>query len=593
MTTRTLSRPAAPLAVAEPAAALRARFGAAILAEQPTADGCPVLWIDPERSVEIHRFLREGIDRPFTLMADLWGIDETARHHRAGQPVSGITVASHLISPERNADIRLKVAADAAAPTVPSLVSIYPGADWYERETWDMFGVRFAGRDSHRRIFMPPDWDGHPLLKTHHARATEKPPFRMTPESFAATEEANALDPRALGLPTERDGVELMVLNFGPHHPSTHGVFRVLLGLDGEEIVWAYPDIGYHHRGAEKMGERQTWHGFIPYTDRIDYLGGVISELGYLLAVERLCGIEVPPRAQCIRVMLSELFRIMSHLLFYGTLAQDTGAMSPVFYMFVDREKGYDVIQTITGGRMHPAFFRIGGVAMDLPSGWRDLVRGFLDWMPGRLDSYDGMVMRSELFRLRTQGVATYGVETCLKWGATGPHLRAAGLPWDLRKLRPYSGYERYDFDVPVTAEGDAYARTWVRVEEMRQSLRIVRQCLETMPDGPIKADHPLTFPPPRERTLHDIETLIHHFVGTAWGPRVPAGEATGQIESARGLTQYALISDDDGRSYRTRIRTPSFANIQAIPEVAPGMTVADFVIYLASIDHIMPDVDK
>jgi NADH-quinone oxidoreductase subunit C/D len=384
-----------------------------------------------------------------------------------------------------------------------------------------------------------------------------------------------------------------MVLNMGPHHPSTHGVFRVLLGLDGEEIVWAYPDMGYHHRGAEKMGERQTWHGFIPYCDRVDYLGGVLSELPYLMAIERLCGIDVPARAQCIRVMLSEFFRITSHLLFYGTLAQDAGVMSPIFYMFVDRERAYEVITAVTGGRMHPAFFRIGGVAMDLPTGWEARVRGFLDWMPRRLDEYEGIVMRSELFRARTRGVAVYDAGTCFRWGVTGPHLRAAGLPWDMRKLRPYSGYEQYEFDVPIAEEGDVYARTRVRVEEMRQSLRIIRQCLDWMPEGPIKADHPSTFPPPRERTLHDIETLIHHFVGTGWGPRVPAGEATGQIEGARGFTQYAIVSDDDGHSYRTRIRTPSFGNLQAIPAVAPGLTVADLVMYLASIDYVMSDVDK
>ena len=582
----------APDTATETAAAVRAALGPRVVAEQETGEGFPVLWIAPEDWVEAHRILR-GMERPFTLLADLWGIDETARHNRAGQPASGVTVASHLISPERNADVRLKLACDAAAPAAPSVTPVYPGANWYERETFDMFGVRFEGHPTLRRIYMPNDWDGHPLRKSHHARATEKAPYRMTPESFAETEAANTIDPAALGLPTERDGVELMTLNLGPHHPSTHGVFRIVLGLDGEEIVWAWPDLGYHHRGAEKMAERQTWHGFIPYTDRIDYLGGVISEMPYLLAVEKLCGIEVPERAQCIRVMLSEFFRITSHLLFYGTLAQDTGAMSPIFYMFVDREKAYKVIEAITGARMHPAFFRIGGVAMDLPTGWDRLVRDFLDWMPKRLDQYEGMVMRSELFQARTRGVAVYGAETCLKWSATGPHLRAAGMPWDMRKLRPYSGYETYEFDVPVEEAGDIYARTRVRVEEMRQSLRIIRQCLERMPEGPIKADHPLAFPPPRERTLHDIETLIHHFVGTGWGTRVPAGEATGQVESARGFTQYSIVSDGEGGSYRTRIRTPSFANLQPIAEVAPGMTVADFIMYLASIDHVMSDVDK
>jgi NADH-quinone oxidoreductase subunit C/D len=585
--------PHQPCAADDPVAGLRARFGDAILAEQHTGERFPVLWVEPDCWLAVHHHLRDDIDAPFTLLADLWGIDETARVNRAGQPASGVTLASHLISPGRNADIRLKSACDAAAPRAHTLTPVYPGADWYEREAWDMFGIRFDGRQAPRRILMPQDWQGHPLRKTHHARATEKDPFTMTRASFEAAEAANHLDPADLGLPLTRDGVDLMVLNFGPHHPSTHGVFRILLGLDGEEIVWTYPDIGYHHRGAEKMAERQTWHGFIPYTDRIDYLGGVISELPYLMAVESLCGIEVPARAQCIRVMLSEFFRITSHLLFYGTLAQDTGAMSPVFYMFVDRERAYDVIQTITGARMHPAFFRIGGVAMDLPTGWDGLVRAFLDWMPGRLDDYERQAMNSELFRIRTQGVAQYGVETCLKYSVTGPHLRAAGLPWDMRKLRPYSGYENYDFDVPTRTEGDCYARTWVRAQEMRESLKIIRQCLEYMPEGPIKADHPLAFPPPRARMLTDIETLIHHFSGTAYGTPVPVGEATGQVESARGFTQYSIISDGDGRSYRTRIRTPSFANLQPIAEVAPGMTVADFVIYLASIDHVMSDVDK
>lgn len=574
-------------------AALQARFGAGVIADQPTGEDFPVVWVGAESWRAVHQFLAQEIERPFSLLVDLWGIDETARRQRLNQPASGVTVASHLMSPERNCDIRIKIACAARQPLAPGLATVLPAADWYEREAFDMFGVRFEGRDSHHRILMPNDWQGHPLRKDHHARATEMPPFRMTPESFAGAEAANDFDPAAHGLPLRRDGVELMVLNFGPHHPSTHGVFRIILGLDGEEIVWAWPDIGYHHRGAEKMAERQTWHGFIPYTDRIDYLGGVISEMPYLLAVEKLCAITVPDRAQCIRVMLSELFRIMSHLLYYGTLAQDTGAMSPVFYMFVDRERGYDVIELITGARMHPAFFRIGGVAMDLPTGWDGAVREFLDWMPKRLDDYEAMVMRSELFRMRTRGVAVCDAQTCLKWGATGAHLRAAGLAFDIRKLRPYSGYENYDFEVPTATGGDAYDRTFVRVQEMRQSLRIIRQCLDHMPAGPIKADHPLATPPPRDATLHDIETLIHHFTATAWGTIVPEGEATGQVESARGLTQYAIVSDGGGHPYRTRIRAPSFANLQPIAEVAPGMTIADFVIYLASIDHVMSDVDR
>ncbi|WP_096785496.1 NADH-quinone oxidoreductase subunit C/D [Rhodobacter sp. CZR27] len=571
--------------------ALRSRFGAGILAEQPTGESFPVLWLAPDVWQDAHRFLRQEIARPFPLLADLWAIDETRRRHREGQPASGVTICTHLVSLERNADIRLKLACDGDRPQAPSLAAIYANADWYEREAFDMFGLDF-GREM-RRILMPPTWDGHPLRKAHYARATEKPPFVMTDRLFAAEERATVTDPALLGLPASRDGEELMVLNFGPHHPSTHGVFRLLLGLDGEEVVWAWPDIGYHHRGVEKMAERQTWHGFIPYTDRVDYLGGVISELPYLLAVERLCGITVPEKAQVIRVMLCEFYRIMNHLLFYGTMAQDVGAMSPVFYMFTDREKGHEVLNAITGARMHPAFFRIGGVAMDLPPGWDSLVRDFLDWMPARLDDYERMVLRSELFRARTVGIGAYDTATALTWGTTGPGLRATGCDWDLRKRRPYSGYQNFAFDVPTGQRGDCFDRTRVRADEMRESLKIIRQCLENMPEGPVKADHPLTTPPPRGAMQKDIETLIAHFLQSSWGTVVPRGEATGQIEGHRGLTQYALVSDGDTQSYRTRIRTPSFAHLQMIPEIVPGMTVADLVAHIASIDFVMSDVDR
>lgn len=568
--------------------ALRNRFGRAVLAEQPTAEGFPVVWLSPEVWQDAHRFLRDEIAQPFPLLADLWAIDETGRRHRDGQPASGITLCSHLISLARNADIRLKLATQGRAPSV---AGIYANADWYEREAFDMFGLDF-GRET-RRILMPPTWDGHPLRKAHYARATEKPPFVMTDRFFDAEERATVTDPAELGLPVARDGEELMVLNFGPHHPSTHGVFRILLGLDGEEVVWAWPDIGYHHRGVEKMAERQTWHGFIPYTDRVDYLGGVISELPYLLAVERLCGITVPERAQMIRVMLCEFYRILNHLLFYGTMAQDVGQMSPVFYMFTDREKAYDAVAAITGARMHPAFFRIGGVAMDLPRGWQGLVQEFLNWMPARLDEYQRMVLNSGLFRARTVGIGAYDTDTALGWGTTGPGLRATGCDWDLRKARPCSGYENFHFDVPTGSRGDCFDRTRVRADEMRESLKIIRQCLENMPEGPIKADHPLTTPPPRGAMQSDIETLIPHFLQMTWGTHVPAGEATGQIEGHRGLTQYAIVSDGGAHSHRTRIRTPSFAHLQMLPKIAPGMTVADLVAHIASIDFVMSDVDR
>ncbi|MGF1552510.1 MAG: NADH-quinone oxidoreductase subunit C/D [Paracoccaceae bacterium] len=575
------------------AVALCERFGHAVLAvEDAGPDPFPTVWVRPEATPDIHRFLKSEVERPFPLLADLWAIDEAGRRHREGQPPSGVTLASHLVSLERNADIRLKAPLDAESPCARTLGGVFRNADWYEREAFDLFGVTFEGRESHRRLLTPPTWEGHPLRKHHYARATERAPFAFDEAFFEREEEALA-DTDAMNLPATRDGEELMVLNFGPHHPSSHGVFRVVLALDGEEIVAAYPDIGYHHRGAEKMAERQTWHGYIPYTDRVDYLGGSMNELGYLMAVEALCGIEIPERARVVRVMLSEFYRITNHLLFYGTMAQDTGALSPVFYMFVDREMAYRALEPITGARMHPGWFRIGGLAADLPVGWDGPVRDFLEHMPRRLDDYEGMVMRNELFRARTEGIAPMDTATALDWGVTGPMLRATGCAWDWRKARPYLGFEGFEFDVPTAENGDCYDRTRVRVEEMRQSLRIIRQCLDAMPEGPVKADHPLTTPPPRERTLRDIETLVHHFMNVSWGPNVPAGEATGQIESVRGLTQYALVSDGGPMSHRTRIRTPSFAHLQMISEMAPGLSVADFVMLLGSIDFVMSDVDR
>ena len=341
------------------------------------------------------------------------------------------------------------------------------------------------------------------------------------------------------------------------------------------------------------MGERQSWHSYIPYTDRIDYLGGVMNNLPYVLALEKLAGIKVPERAQTIRVMMSEFFRITSHLLFYGTFAQDLGAMSPVFFMFVDRQKAYDVIEAVTGFRMHPAWFRIGGVAHDLPIGWEQKVREFLDWMPKRLDGYRKAVLKNSILINRCRDVAAYDAASAQEWGVTGPGLRATGIDYDLRKARPYSGYENFEFDVPVGSRGDILDRAILREEEIRQSCRIIRQCLDHMPSGPYKADHALTTPPVKDLTLHDIETLITHFLQVSWGPVMPAGETSQMIEATKGLNSYYLTSDANTMSYRTRIRTPSFAHLQQIPAVIRGQMVPDLIAYIASIDFVMADVDR
>lgn len=572
---------------------LAARVGADVVRPQATRDGIPTCWVHADVLLEALRYLKHEIAQPYRLLYDLTAIDERLRTHRAGQPPADFSVVYLLFSFDRNEYLRVKVALEGEFPHLPSVVSIWPMADWYECEAWDMFGIKFDGHPHLRRILMPATWQGHPLRKEHPARATEMGPFQQPPERVDREQEALRFRPEEWGLAPEREGRDLMILNLGPQHPGTHGVLRVIVQLDGEEIVDLVPEIGFHHRGAEKMGERQSWHSYIPYTDRIDYLGGVLNELPYCLAVERLAGITVPPRAQVIRVMMSEFFRLASHLVWYGTFAQDIGALSPVFYMFTDRERILEIVEAICGGRMHPSWFRIGGVAHDLPNGWDKLVRRFVDYLPRRLDEYDQLVMENAILQARTKGIGRCTLEEAIDWGMTGPGLRACGLEWDWRKRQPYSGYEQFDFEIPIAHGGDCYDRAVVRVAEMRQSLRIIRQCLDAMPAGPYKADHPQATPPMKEKTMQDIETLITHFLGVSWGPVIPAGEAFCGIEASKGANGYYLVSDGGTMSYRTRIRVPSFPHMQMLPLLSRGLMIPDLMAILGAMDFVLADIDR
>jgi len=572
---------------------LKKKFGDNAVTGQPTKDAIPTAWVPADSVAAVLKYLKQEVERPFRTLYDLTVTDERVRSNNRELPAGDFSVLYHLLSYERNEDIRLKVMLPGEYPSIPSVTPIWPAANWYEREAWDMFGVTFTGHPHLSRLLMPPAWKGHPLRKEHPSRATEMGVFSLPEDREAEAEEGLRFRPEEWGMGGKRSEGDFMFLNFGPHHPGAHGLLRLMLQLEGEVIVDVVPDIGYHHRGAEKMGERQTWHTFIPYTDRIDYLGGVMNNMAYVLAVEKLAGIEVPDRAQVVRVMMCELFRIASHLVFYGTFAQDVGALSPVFYTFNDRERVFDIVAAITGGRMHPSWFRIGGVAQDLPAGWEGMVREFVKYLPGRLKEYDKLVMNNSIFKQRTQGVGSYSLEQAIEWGVTGPGLRACGLEWDLRKKRPYSGYDRFDFDIPTAQHGDCYDRCAIRVEEMRQSLRIIEQCVHSMPAGPYKARHPLTSPPLKEQTTQDIETLIAHFLNVSWGPVIPQGEAFFGIEATKGMNGYYLISDGGTTPYRVRIRTPSFAHLQMIPEISRGLMIADLIALLGSIDFVLADVDR
>ena len=556
-------------------------------------DGIATFWASRAQVHAVLAHLKEKVPGPYKFLYDVTAIDERMRTHHPDEPHGEFTLVYHLFSFERNEYIRVKTALDQKALSVDTITDLWPAANWYEREVWDMFGIKFSGHPHLARILMPRTWEGHPLRKDHPARATEMGEFRLPEAKEEAEQEALRFRPEEWGMKRTRGDSDIIFLNIGPQHPGTHGVLRIVVQLDGEEIVDCVPEIGFHHRGAEKMGERQTWHTYIPYTDRVDYLGGVMNNLAYLMAVEKLAGVPVPPRAQVIRVMLAELFRIISHLVWYGTFSQDLGQLSPVFYTFNDRERAFAIIEAVCGARMHPNWFRMGGVAQDLPRGWDRMIRDFLNYLPPRLAEYDREILRNRIFQARTKGVGAVTTQEAIDWGVTGPMLRACGFEWDFRKKQPYSGYDQFQFDIPTGKSGDCYDRALVRVEEMRQSLRIIEQCVSRMPDGPYKSDHPLASPPRKERTMHDIETLITHFLSVSWGPVIPPGEALGSIEATKGNNGYYLVSDGGTNSYRTRIRTPSFAHMQTLPLMCRGRLVPDLLAVLGAMDFVLADIDR
>jgi NADH-quinone oxidoreductase subunit D len=387
---------------------------------------------------------------------------------------------------------------------------------------------------------------------------------------------------------------QTMVLNMGPQHPSTHGVLRVVLELDGETVVKARPEIGYLHTGIEKSCEALTYSQAITLTDRIDYLAPLSNNLGYCLAVEKLLGLEVPKRAQYIRVLLTELTRLNSHLVWLGTHAMDLGATSVMLYCFREREEILKIFEMVSGQRMMTSYFRIGGLALEPPPGWLDRVRRFIDMLPSRMDEYEKLLTRNRIWLMRTVGIGVLEAKDAIALGVSGPTLRAAGVPYDVRKFFPYSSYEEFNFNVPTRTESDSYARYLVRVAEMRESLKIIRQAMEKIPpEGPIRADAPGIIPPPREKMKTEMEALIHHFKIFTEGFAPPPGEVYQRIESPRGEAGYFVVSDGSPKPYRVKVRAPSFVNLQALPKLSEGRLVADLIACIGTIDIVLGEVDR
>jgi NADH-quinone oxidoreductase subunit D len=384
-----------------------------------------------------------------------------------------------------------------------------------------------------------------------------------------------------------------MILNMGPQHPSTHGVLRLLLEIDGETIVRMMPDIGYLHTGIEKTCEAKFYQQVVPLTDRIDYLCPLTNNLCYCLAVEKLLGLEIPPRAQWMRVMLNELSRINSHLVWLGSHAMDIGAMTVFLYCFREREDILRIFEMVSGQRMMTSYFRVGGLALEPPLGFFEKVRDFADRFPEKVDEYENLLTNNPIWKIRTKGVAHITAEDAMALGASGPTLRASGVDFDLRRDMPYSGYENFKFQVPVAQDGDVYARYMVRVQELRASTGIVKQALDGMPSGAIKANAPKVVLPDREKMKTEMEALIYHFKIITEGFAVPAGEVYQAVESPRGEMGYYVVSDGTAKPYRVHMRSPSFANLQSLAKMCEGRLIADVVAAIGSIDIVLGDVDR
>ena len=384
-----------------------------------------------------------------------------------------------------------------------------------------------------------------------------------------------------------------MILNMGPQHPSTHGVLRVLLEIDGETVVRMMPDIGFLHTGIEKTCEAKFYQQVVPLTDRIDYLCPMTNNLCYVLAVEKLLGIEIPPKAQWLRVLLNELTRINSHLVWLGTHAMDIGALTVFLYCFREREEVLRMFEMVSGQRMMTSYFRVGGIALEPPLGFFDRVRDFAGYFPERIDQYENLLTGNPIWTMRTKGVARMTAEDAIALGATGPTLRGSGVDIDLRRDMPYSSYEKFQFKVPVSQEGDVFARYMCRVQELRESTAIVRQALDGMPEGPIKADAPGIVLPDREKMKTQMESLIYHFKIITEGFAVPPGEVYQAVESPRGEMGYYIVSDGTAKPYRVHMRSACFANLQTLPKMCEGRLLADVVAAIGSIDIVLGEIDR
>ena len=536
----------------------------------PTQDF--VIEASKESTPALLRYLKEY--GGFNFLMDVCGVDYPTRAKR-------FDVVYHLFGSGDSRRVRVK-AQLADGEAIPTATTLWKSADWFEREAFDMFGILFSGHPNLRKILTHHQFVGHPLRKDYeadrqqHCNSVIPIHFDNTPE-----QRGDQLDARYIPI------------NIGPSHPAMHGTLRVMAELDGETVVRANCEIGYLHRCFEKMAETHPYNQVIPYTDRLNYCSAPMNNVGYCKTVERLLGIEVPARAQAMRVILCELSRVIDHLVSVGTGGVDLGALTAFFHLFTYREKVYSLFEKLCGARLTVSMTRIGGMAQDAPEGWFDDILRFCDEMSDGIDEISKMLLDNKIFIKRTQGVCPITAENAIAWGYTGPLLRATGVNLDLRKATPYYGYENYDFDVPVGTSGDIYDRYLVRIEEMRQSLRIIRHVCKNVPGGDFSVRDKGIVLPEKKDVYGNIEGLMNHFMLVIKGLRPPAGEVYDATEAANGELGFYLVSDGSANPYRLKVRPPCFAIYQSFPEVVKGSMLADAIATVASMNVIAGELDR
>lgn len=546
---------------------------------QEAGNDLPTFIVDKSLIVGVLQALHDHADLRFTLPLDLFGNDYPKREKR-------FEVIYQLYSLQNNERVRLKVRV-AEGESIPTSVGVFEGYNWYEREVFDMYGVTFDGHPNLRRILTHENFQGHALRKDYD------PAQRWLLNEAGITTLIPKIAPEFVQEEDDSD-FERVVLNLGPSHPAMHGTLRVVVTLDGETIVGTEQEIGYLHRCFEKMSETHTYQQVIPFTDRLNYCSAVINNVGYCMAVEKMLGITAPERAQHVRLILSEFYRIADHIVCIGTNLVDLGALTNFWYLFQPREEIIALAESCSGARLLPSYLRVGGLAVDVPNDFLANAQKIVHSLPKFVDEVEALIMKNRIFRERVEGVGVLSQKDAINFGFTGPCLRATGVPFDVRKSNPYLGYETYDWDVPIADGGDTYARFLVRFEEMRQSLRILQQAIDRgLPPGPVMVDNPYVALPPKAKVYNEMESLIYHFKLIMHGIQPPVGETYFQVEGGNGEVGFYLVSDGTKNPYRVRARPPCFPIFEAYGKMITGQTIPDAIAALGSLNIIAGELDR